>query len=309
MNEASKLRIERVRTVAAVYAGHPDVRAIILGGSTARGVAYERSDIDLGLFWTHVASQNERGDLLRRVGGKLDRRVENHLRFSVGNPRRQGCVEIIELEPTFAAPRLRLDSEHETVGGTERVLLEVTEEHDLSLEKQELLSVIQEGIVLHGHDLVNRWREKAQSYPDELAEKMVTQHFLGVGKSLLDQVHWVRTEDWFCLYEGLLGIGRRLLLTLMGLNRVWAFTDNPDFKGLKPFVAGLELQPDRFADRLGQLLQSDAIDGIRGFVDLGEEITMLIEEHLPTVDTLGEREMFKQVRHMTTRRSRPGSAS
>jgi predicted nucleotidyltransferase len=301
MNEASKLRIEQAKTVAAVYASHPDVRAIILGGSTARNTAHEHSDIDLGLFWTQVTSQKDRSDLMQRVGGKLVRCVENHLRYSVGNPRRQGCVEIVELKPTSVTPRLRLDIEHETVVAAERVLSEVIDDYDLSLEKQELLSVILGGLVIYGHELVDRWREKALIYPDELAQKMATQHFLGIGKGLLDQVHWARTEDWFCLYEGFLAIGRRLLLTLMGVNRVWAFTDNPDFKGLKPFIDGLELQPDRFADRLGQLLQSDAIDSIRGFVDLSEEVTILIETHLPTVDTLGERERLKEAWDSTTR--------
>jgi predicted nucleotidyltransferase len=49
MNEASQQRIERARPVAGVYASHPDVQAIILGGSTARGVASADSEIDLGL--------------------------------------------------------------------------------------------------------------------------------------------------------------------------------------------------------------------------------------------------------------------
>ena len=209
-------------------------------------------------------------------------------------------METIDLKPTSGTPLLRLDIEHETVVGTERVLSEVVDQYDPSLEKQELLSVIQHGIVLCGHNVVDRWREKAQSYPDELANKMVTQHLLGIGTSLLAQFHWVRTQDWFCLYEGFLDIGRRLLLTLMGLNRVWAFTDNSDFKGLKSFADGFEWQPDHFVDRLGQLLQSDALVGIRGFVDLSEEALDLVEAHMPTVDTSGERELLKQVRHRIT---------
>jgi hypothetical protein len=41
--------------------------------------------------------------------------------------------------------------------------------------------------------------------------------------------------------------------------------------------------------------------GIRGFADLSEEVLELVEAHMPTVDTLGEREMLKQVRDRTTR--------
>jgi hypothetical protein len=297
LNKTSQQGVERAKSVARIYANHPDVQVIILGGSTARGVANENSDIDLGLFWTQIASVRERDDLMRQAGGQLNRRVENHLRYSHGNPRTDGCIEIIDLRSTADRPRLRLDLEHETVAGTEQVLLQVLDDGDLSLEKQELLSVIQTGIVLHCPDVVDHWQEKAKKYPDELAYKMVTEHISGIGESLIEQVHWVSTQDWFYLYEGFLNIERRLLLTLMGLNRVWAFTDNPDFKGLKLFVDELELKPDDFVDQLGQVLQSDASAGIRGLVALSEEVLELIDVHMPTVDTHSEREMLGKVIH------------
>jgi hypothetical protein len=301
MNKASKQRVEWAGSVAAVYAGHPGVRAVIVAGSVARGTAHAHSDIDLGIFWTEVASEQDRSDLIRRIGGRRERWVENRRRYGVDNPRRQGCIEIVALEATSAAPGLKLDLEHQTVAGTERVLVDVVDEHDPSLEKQELLSVIQDGIALDGDDVVDRWREKTQRYPDELALKMVTQNLAGIGRRLSDQVHWARTQDWFCLYESFLDIGRRLLLTLMGLNRVWAFTDNPNFKGHKSVVDGFELQPDRFADRLGRLLQSHAFHGIRGFVDLVEDVLTLVEVHMPAVSTMGEREMLGHVRRRTSR--------
>jgi predicted nucleotidyltransferase len=298
MNEASQQRLERARSIAAVYAGHPGVRAIIVGGSVARGTAYEGSDIDLGVFWTQVASQGERNDLIRQVGGRLRRRVDNDIRYSEANPRRQGCIEIVELEPILPSYRLGLDLEHETVAGTERVLAQVIDGLDPSLEKQELLAVIQGGVALYGHNLVARWREKARRYPDELARQIVTQNVLGIGSGLLAQTHRVKTEDWFCLYEGYLDIGRRLLLTLLALNRVWAFTDNPNFGGFGQVVEGFALKPERFVERLGESLQNEALRAIRGFAALHEETLELIQTHLPAADTSGEREALQQIRNI-----------
>ncbi len=186
MNEESKQRIELAESLAAVYTSHPDLHAIVLGGSTVRGVARERSDIDLGLFWTQVPSQNARGELVNGLRGQLTRCIENQHRYSIGNPRRRGCIEIINIQSTTDQPGLRLDIEHETVAGTERVISDVVDQYDNSIEKQELLSVIEYGIQLHGHDLVNRWREKMQDYPDVLAEKMVNQHLQGIGAKLLN---------------------------------------------------------------------------------------------------------------------------
>ena len=287
MNRASEQRLGRAKTVAAVYAGHPKVQAIVLAGSVARGTAHDASDIDLGIFWAQVASQEERTRLIEQIGGRLHRRVNNDIRYSEDNPRRQGCIEIVEIEPLSASHRLGVDLEHETVIGTERVLAQVIDAHDPSLEKHELLSVIQDGIALHGHDLVARWREKTGRYPDALAQAMVAQNLLGISGRLLDLVHPAGASDWFLFYQGLLNVGRRLLLALMALNRAWAFTDNPDFGGFGPVVEGFALKPERFTERLGESLQSEAFLAIRGLAALAEETLALAETHLPAVDDVG----------------------
>jgi hypothetical protein len=301
MNQPSKRRVEWSLPVAAIYAGHPKVEAVILGGSTACGVASEDSDIDLGLFWTRIGSTRERGDLIRRSGGQMSRSVENHLRYSHSNPRTEGLIEIVEFQPAAGRPQLRFDLEHESVAGTEQVLLDVLDKSDISLEKQELLSVIQTGIVLHGEELVGKWRQRAQEYPDVLAEKMVSEQLLGIVVGFLDQNRSASSQDWCPVQEVFLDIRRRLFLSLLGLNRVWAYTDNPNFKGLKEFCEQLGLLPYGFADRLGQLQQGSAFTTFRDSIDLIEEVIALIEVHLPSLDLSGERKMLEEVRRRTTR--------
>lgn len=295
MNEASKRRVEWSRPIAAVYAGHPKVEAIILGGSTARGVASNDSDIDIGLFWSRIASAKEREELIRRAGGQMSRIVENHRRYSHSNPRSEGKIEIVEFQSTGRRPQLRLDLEHETVAGTEQVIIEVLSGNDTSLEKQELLSVIQAGIVLHGEEVVGKWREKAQDYPDDLAEKMVSEQLLGIAAHVLDMDRSANSQDWRSVHEVILGISRRLFLSLLGLNRAWAYTDNPSFKGLKEFCEELRLQPHGFANRLGQLTQSNAFTASQDTIALIEEVIALVELHMPSLDVSGEREMLEQV--------------
>ncbi len=295
MNEASERRLVWARSVATVYAAHPDLGAIILGGSTARGVARPDSDIDLGLFWRRLPAAAERDALRRSIGGGLERFVANERRFAAGNPRRHGGIEIVTLPATAARPRLGLDLEHETVAGTEQVLHDVLATADLALAKQELLSVIQTGIVLTGHEVAARWREQTGAYPTALADQMVAGQLAGLGQRLLGQQRSLATEDWFCHYEGLLDAGRRLSLALLGLNRTWAFTDNPDFKGLASVVEGLAWRPERFVERLGGLLQGEAAMALVGLARLSEEVLDLVEAHLPGVETAGERRWLRRV--------------
>ena len=296
MNDASRERVERAKWLAEVYASHPDVRAIVLGGSSARGSAHETSDIDLGLFWEAVPSQETREALLQRAGGRLRRRVDNRHRYDVGNPRREGCIEIATLGPMAGFPYIDVDIEHETVAGTQDVLAQVLDEGDLSLEKQELLSVLQSGIILYGHDTADTWRARARTYPDEVVSAMVSRYCIGIGKRLPDQARWAQTADWLCFYDGLLDVGRRLVLTLLGLNRVWAFTDNPNLKGLKSVTEGLAHKPVHFVDRLGYSLQCSPSAAIEGFADLTEEVLDLVVAHLPAMNVADDRASLRQVR-------------
>lgn len=296
MNDTSRILVERAKWLADVYASHPDVRVIILGGSAARGSAHEKSDIDLGLFWAAIPSQETLSALLQRAGGQLRRHVDNHHRYSAGNPRREGCIEIATLEPKSDSLQLDVDFEHETVKGTQAVLAQVLDDGDLSLEKQELLSVLSSGIILHGHGIAEGWQTSAQIYPDEIVYKMVSHYCVGIGKHLLDQMHWTHTEDWFCFYDGLLDVGRRIVLTLLGLNRVWAYTDNPNLKGLRSVTEGLSRKPAHLVDRLGWSLQGSPSAAIAGLTDLVEELLDLVEVHLPTMNVSDDRESLKRVR-------------
>lgn len=67
------------------------------------------------------------------------------------------------------------------------------------------------------------------------------------------------------------------------------------FKGFGPVVEGFALKPERFVERLGKSLQSEALQGIQGLAALHEETLGLVETHLPDVDTSGEREMLRQI--------------
>lgn len=281
MNLQSQHYLEYAQTIAKIYASHPHVGAIIVGGSVARGTATAQSDIDLGVFWHTLASQSERDALIEQLGAVLSRRIENQLRFEVGNARGLGCLEIMEVSGSGREP-ITLDIEHETVAGTEQILVEVLEQYDESLEKHELLAVLVSGHALYGADLAEIWRTQASHYPNELAEKLSEKYLSGLHNRLLAQKRWIATQDWICLYDGLLFVARRLFLTLLALNRTWAHTDNPNFKGMKAVVDGLAIKPADFVARLGVVLQSEGATAIQLMGVLVDEVEAINESTLFT---------------------------
>ena len=50
--------------IASVYATHPAVRAVLLGGSIARGWGDRYSDLEIGVFWQEPPADQDRKDAL-----------------------------------------------------------------------------------------------------------------------------------------------------------------------------------------------------------------------------------------------------
>lgn len=284
MNDPTAQRLDWARDIAAAFSRIEGVKAIIVGGSVARGDATERSDIDLGLFWTEVAPPEERLAIVRELDGTLTRQVDNRLRYSAGNPRGVGCIDIITLAPTPIRGPLTVDLEHETVDGTWQVISQVVDDHDIALDKHELLHVLVYGRALYGEALVEDWRAMARRYPEDVVSRMVARHFFGLGSRLSAIVLGVQQAEWLQVQQGLLNTARALVLTLSALNRTWIHTDNPSLKGVQRLIDRFDIAPDRFYDRLGNSVNSAAPAAVRIQAELGLEVLHLIPRVIPMVN-------------------------
>ena len=258
--------------VAAHYACHPAVGAIVMGGSAARGTAGPASDVDLGIFWKKVPSVEELESAMGAYGGQLERRVDNAKRYAPDNPRRHGCIEILEVHDS--SDTMPFDLEHETIAGTEEVFTQTLENLDPSLENQELLSVLRDGVYLHQIPATAAWQQRAATYPTALAQRTVVRHMTRFADVLKQQHHWLAAGDWTCFHEGTLELTRRLFLALLALNRVWAHTDNFSFKGMGGVIEKLQRQPEQFGSRLGEAAWPDT-RGLARFAALGHQVIEL----------------------------------
>jgi hypothetical protein len=98
----------------------------------------------------------------------------------------------------------RVDIEHQTVAGTDLLISQTIDLLDTSLERQELIAVINSGISLHGADIVARWRERTTPYPEGLAKKIIKQQMVGkrgIGAQLTRQAEHLSRGDWLCLID------------------------------------------------------------------------------------------------------------
>ncbi len=100
--------------------------------------------------------------------------------------------------------------------------------------------------------------------------------------------------DLLPLMDILRRVERRILGTLLGLNRVYAAS--VDFKWAFRIVADLELAPTDLPARLPRVLRIEAGEAVNEAHRLTEETICLVERHLPGFDTATVRARLTQRR-------------
>jgi predicted nucleotidyltransferase len=117
-------RIGHARRIAECFATDSRARAVILGGSVARGEASADSDIDVGVFWSDLPSDDELTALRALAGLTVHRAVPNAVRFDHAIPRQFGDIKICSVA-LGGGDTLVVDIEHQSASGTELLISQV----------------------------------------------------------------------------------------------------------------------------------------------------------------------------------------
>ena len=176
MNGASRWRWEFARAIGPAYAAHPDVRAVEVGGSVARGCADRYSDIEVGVFWGAPPTEEARREAAHSARGVAWRAYE----FADG-----------EWSEEYTTAGVKIDVRHRLVATAEEWLIAVLDRCDTDVVKQNSISALQHARPLHGAFLLAEWQSRAGAYPDGLAEARVRENLM-LG----------RTSGWRCWPTG-----------------------------------------------------------------------------------------------------------
>lgn len=274
MNEASRWRLEQVREVAPIYLADPRVRAVMVGGSVARGWADRYSDVEVGVFWEEFPAPETFRAAMERARGsdwELDPYSE---------------AEDVWYEE-YAVAGLKIDLRHMTVARMGAVLDAVVTGGDASGERQQILSAMQYGAPLSGADLFATWRETAARYPDTLARAMVNKHLA------LNPWYFVtmlaERGDLHLVYGAFHQATEAVFSALMGLNRLY----HPGSKWLEQTLATLALTPPDLASRLRGVFRAEPLVGAEEMARIIEETFDLVEAALPDEEVAAARRWFR----------------
>jgi predicted nucleotidyltransferase len=169
MNKASHERYVIAKQIGQLYAANPNVAAVIVGGSTARGHADRYSDIEMGIFWHQSPSDQERQAVIQRSDADL-------IGLSDFDPGEQvWCDDFMIGRNQTGQPKtgLLIEVSHYKRDFVKHVLQQVVLEYSTNELWHNLISGIVDAIPLHGEHVVKSWQEQAARFPRELSAAIV----------------------------------------------------------------------------------------------------------------------------------------
>jgi hypothetical protein len=260
------------------------VDSVVITGSTARGHADRYSDIELAVFHREPPSEVDRLKAAERSGADLHRLFPFDAEYGAW-PDDLFAGRSASGE---AKSGVLVEVQHLLVGFVDDVLDSVLVEADPDEEKHSLIAGILDGIPLRASGKLGEWRRRAAVYPDALAEAVVRRH-AQVDHFWRSDMLLERANNRMMLYDLFTQVEKKLLHTLLGLNRVYYF----GFKWLEMVDARLTCKPADLAARLRDVYQVPAGDAAPRLATLVEETYDLVEAQMPRIDVARLREIFR----------------
>lgn len=283
MTNASKWRFEIAEKIAASYAQNPKVRVIMVAGSVGRGVADRFSDLEVDVYYDEPPTKDERVAMAKGAGGD-----------SVGL-----AEDDIEWEEQFYMDGFHVATSTFLVSTMEQFLDLTLDGCEVNEDAQMRLHSVLHAKTLVGDNVVDRWREKAQQYPNGLMHAMLTEYLQFRGFGYAEDMFAAR-DDALALYEVFVRMGQQMMCALMGLNRMYL----PMPSGLKWMDESIDLmtvKPVDLSARMKGTFRMDLVDGLAEWKALIDDVMDLVDEHGVGFDTVPYREQLKKRRQVWDR--------
>jgi hypothetical protein len=263
MNVHAAWRMAQARRAARAYAENPKLAALAVAGSVGSGLADRFSDLELDGYWFSAPGDLDRTGPVDAIGGELTDLWD----FDAGEE---------EWSEEYRLGELGVTVSNFLTGTIDRYLDQVVRHGDTDPVKHMRLAALQRSVPLVGAELMASWRARAGEYPDTLVSAMVE-------RSLDPQVlrGWAAREalasrgDDLAVHALLTRVGHAVVSAVLALNRV--YLPHRELKWQRHLIAGLEVVPDRLAERLALLSASRTAEALQAAEALLTDIVALSE--------------------------------
>jgi hypothetical protein len=261
----SAWRIELARQLIRFYVPHDSIEAAILSGSPPKGLSDQYSDLDIIIFWSEIDREFIEAVPLRDLSCEL----------KYSRP-----LGDYHLESYYFGP-LKVDVGHGTLSKWEEEVDDVVVRSEPDESKIGAIAGFITSLPLHGDEVIARLKTRMESYPDELAEKIVRGHrrFFVPGY-LMNQAYG--RGDMLAYCDGLCQMVKNLLSIVAGLNRVYMSTEEP--RWLSYYLSRMPIKPERMEERIQDVLAFDGEGSVDALEGLIVDVLALIHEHMPDIN-------------------------
>ncbi|MFN8439648.1 MAG: nucleotidyltransferase domain-containing protein [Caldilineaceae bacterium] len=259
--------VELAVRVSQTYQTLPNLDAILLTGSVAKGLTDEVSDIDLMLYYRSLPSLEEFERLKQEAiasGGDI---------YSFDPNEGMACYHFID--------GVKVDFAHQATADIGRRVSDFLVKPTVDDETTHIImSGIVQGKILWGAETIVPWQEQLARLPTLYTTELIRSNLRFPPKAVLLEMG-VKRHDYAFVYEILLGAIRRMLNVWCGLNS----TIPPGkIKSCEQVAATLAIAPVDAAARLRRLWTDSPERAATSFYQLVDETLALVEQLRPDLD-------------------------
>ena len=280
MTEHSKKWRDLAAHISKIYERWQITHATTIGGSVARGIADNSSDVDIFIFCNELPSEEASQNAITLLKGE---RWKRHNRFDRGIAR--DC---------FALEDARIDVEHVLITKVETELDRILKNYET--DRQQFVGGFYDCIPLSGHHLAETWINRVKAYPNGLQTAMVTKH-LFPPPLWLSEIYDQKRGDFLFLQRDYVTVTEHILGMLLGLNRLYK---PGEWKRVSYLIDKMTLAPENLWKRLSEPFRLPTPQGIASLTQIVEETFDLIEKHLPHINIDDARKEFRTDTDMET---------
>ncbi len=261
-------RIDLARDLAAPYIAHPDVRLVVLGGSPAKGISDQYSDLDIVVYWDTIdRNWIDQAPLTRTFG--LQRKMNEFWEQS------RSCFEL------YYAGTLIVEFGGTTVSDWRAMTQGVMERFEATPPVLKTIGGFLNAEVLHGQDLYRTLCAEVTPYPHELAVRIVRNSLGFFWNGVLENQGLNRGEFLF-VQDAICATIKRLLTILAALNHTYYSPMEP--RWIEYEYGKMPIVPSNLWPKILDIVNGDRRVAIGRLDALIQEVLDLVRSHMPEID-------------------------
>jgi hypothetical protein len=260
-------RRELAKELVNIYMKKPGLEMALLGGSPARGLADEFSDMDIVLYWKKLDAKWIKSHPLEKLGCKMITLLDM--------PKEQSALEIYTLNG------LIVEIGHSTVASLQKEVKEVTEEYKANPSIINSIGGFLDAFPLAGESQYRSFKAAIPKYPRPLAKKVIEQNLGFFWNGCLENQGVKRGEILF-VYDAISFTLKKLINILSALNGLYFWAG--EARWLEYRSRKMKYCPPRLWPRIKKIFQEPPNKALTDMNRVKNEVLALVSKHMPEVD-------------------------